>query len=81
MPMNWSDDEMNVVALCLRNLSEAEIAECRDVIKHAAVAELANEDYAELLIETAVPALVRSVRAWRSQRLQNGDRPSKLQRK
>lgn len=63
--LRMTPDELTVVELCLRTLTEEEIANCRARITENVMGELQHEDYEALLVETMVSLLKRHVRELR----------------
>jgi hypothetical protein len=62
MKMDMKPDEEAAIELCLLSLPETEIARCHDKALQLAAAALENDDYADLLVKTAVAFVIRNVR-------------------
>src|SRR5579863_8597439 len=60
--VKMTPDELAVVELCLRRLTEEQIEDCRARIKATVVNELEDENYEALLEQTMVSLLKRNVR-------------------
>ena len=60
--VKMTPDELAVVELCLRRLTEEQIEDCRARIKESVVSELQDENYEALLEQTMVSLLTRNVR-------------------
>src|ERR1035438_3182316 len=72
--VKMTPDELAVVELCLRRLTEEQIEDCRARIKASVVNELQDEDYEALLEQTMVPLLERNVRVARLNQILQRDR-------
>lgn len=60
--LKMTPEELDTIALCLRHLTEEQIAQCNEAAKQAVVAALRDENYADLLVYTCVPLMLRHLR-------------------
>lgn len=72
--VKMTPDELAVVELCLRRLTEEQIEDCRARIKAIVVNELEDENYEALLEQTMVSLLKRNVREARLDQILQRDR-------
>ena len=71
--VKMTPDELAVVELCLRRLTEEQIEDCRARIKESVVSELQDENYEALLEQTMVSLLTRNVREARLDQILQSD--------
>jgi len=73
--LTMTPEESDVVELCLRSLTDEQIADCKVDILNDVVEDLEKEDYEDLLTTTMVAVLKRHARKLSLDRVLQRDRP------